>query len=247
MSAPAGDRMMTTRPRLTWARLDGMDWPAPQQEFTQYNTRVRETLWLEVYSGGGVELYCRARFTGAEAAVQMTNDVEMQLEHVYPADSIADHFGYTNRSCRTPTPGVAAADTDAGLCKAAAADLYNLFPAYAPMNQSRSNLAYAELDGEGTTNPNYSDICDDFERGRIDEETYVEPADSARGDIARAILYMHYVYGLPFEYVIADQELLLRWANDDPPDQQELRREQRIRRHQTESWNPLVAPRDVAS
>ena len=69
----------------------------------------------------------------------------------------------------------------------------------------------------------------------------------ARGDIARAILYMHYVYGLPFDRVIDDRNRLLDWANSDPVDEEELRLEENIRALQPGSHNPLVAPAGAQS
>lgn len=244
-SAPHGAARATVR--VTWADVDAMEFPEPQTAFARYGAPVRRALWQNIYRDGGVELYCRERFTGAEASTLMLNGLELELEHVYPADSIAEAFHYTNRSCNHPIDGESPTARDERLCRAAAGDLFNLFAAYGPINGSRGNLAYAELEGQGTNNPNYADVCPDFERGRIGDTTYVEPDNRARGDIARALIYMHEVYDLPYARVIRDRDLLLAWANDDPVDGNERRREQRIRALQPGSWNPLIAPHGAAS
>lgn len=225
--------------RLTWARLDRLNWPEPQDVRLGYSDDVRDALW-GLYSSGGTELYCRYEFfeeeADARAIAYESRRILITWEHVYPADSIADGLGFEDRDCQEPRNE----EAEAEVCRGAIADLYNLFPAFGPINSSRSNHAFSELPGEGTNSDNFP-YCADFERTYGASPTYVEPTELARGDIARAILYMHYVYGLPFDRVIDDRNRLLDWANSDPVDEEELWREENIRALQPGSYNPLVA------
>jgi deoxyribonuclease-1 len=101
------------------------------------------------------------------------------------------------------------------------ADLQNLWPAFARVNSSRSRLRFGELAGEEARR--YREFCPDFERGR-GTKAVVEPHDEVKGDIARSLVYMHFVYGLALEDAVADKGLLLSWMQADPPDAEEFRR-----------------------
>ena len=57
--------------------------------------------------------------------------------------------------------------------------------------------------------------------------------------VARSIVYMHFVYGLPLEDAVEDRNLLLTWMAQDPPDAEETRRNGLIARIQGTS-NPLL-------
>jgi len=148
---------------------------------------------------------------------------------------IAEKFGLAGRHC---VDSSGANDTERQLCVAAVADAHNLWPAFEQLNNSRGDDPYGELEGEGTTDDRWSSFCDDFER-QYEPDPVVEPTRAARGDIARSLLYMHFVYGLPLEPVVTDVDLLLRWHNEDPPDEMERERENRIEVMRG-SRNPLV-------
>ena len=63
--------------------------------------------------------------------------------------------------------------------------------------------------------------------------------DYKEGDVARSIVYMHFVYGLPLEDAVSDKQLLINWMAQDPPDDEELRRNAMIDRLQG-TGNPLL-------
>ena len=65
------------------------------------------------------------------------------------------------------------------------------------------------------------DSCD-FERA----SSLVEPRREARGNIARAIFYMHKEYELPVPEAM--KPLLLQWHKDDPVSEAERRRNKKI-------------------
>jgi len=193
-----------------------------------------------MYGDGGVELYCREQFTAADARARRLNEKRLTLEHAYPAIVAARFFGFADRDCEEP----ALDRSNADMCLAATSDLHNLWPAYGPLNSSHGDSAYGDLPGEQYRR--FTEYCPDFERGTGDAPDLVDPTDAARGDLARAILYMHYVYGLPFDEVIDDPEHLLDWANSDPVDSTELRRENEIEQSQPGTRSPLIAGRGVS-
>lgn len=234
-TAPVEADALGDRGRLTWARLERMDWPEPQTTYHGYGATVRNAAWREVYGDGGVELYCRDQFTAANAQSRHLHDRRLTLEHAYPAIVAARYFGFADRDCEQRAVDL----VDADMCLAATSDLHNLWPAYGPLNSSHGDSPYGELPGEEYRR--FIEYCPDFERGTDDAPDLVDPTDAARGDLARAILYMHYVYKLPFDEVIDDPEHLLAWANADPVDAAEIRRENEIEESQPGSRSPLIA------
>lgn len=228
-------------PALTWASLARLHWPARQHQFAGYGRPVRDALWQRVYSDGGIELYCRAPFDGTDARARRLNGEQLQLEHVFPADLIAEQFGYDDRNCERPLR----AQPDLAGCRAATGDMENLLAAYGRINASRGNHPYGELtEIEGTNNLNYAELCPDFERASVDGRIFIEPDDEAQGDIARSLIYMHFVYGLDLSVVIDEPNRLLEWAIADPVTETERRRERHVRQAQPGSWNPLVLAPD---
>ena len=100
------------------------------------------------------------------------------------------------------------------------ADMHNLYPALADINYLRGSMSYAILDGEEHVQRG----CD-FE---IDKRKYrAEPRPQVRGDIARAMLYMADTY--PELKLFRNQRQLLdKWHRNDPPSDEERRRNQVI-------------------
>ena len=94
-------------------------------------------------------------------------------------------------------------------------DLHNLFPAIGVLNEARADHGIGLVAGE----PRRWGRCDfEVAAGRV------EPREGARGDIARAYLYMNAAYP---EVKVMDAslgELLLQWHRSDPPDAWERRR-----------------------
>jgi deoxyribonuclease-1 len=133
------------------------------------------------------------------------------------ASWMGDHLGCGNRiQCRRhATQGVRFNHMEA--------DLHNLFPAMTGLNRTRSNNTFGIVPGEAR----FLLICD-FESDSANDVT--EPRPGARGDIARAIFYMHQEYALPIEPNLL--ALLQQWNNDDPPGTYEIWRNDTINRLQ---------------
>jgi len=206
----------------SWDTLADLPWPqGGQQTYATYDD-ARRIFWRKLYPNGGTELYCALPFDGARKnAVKQA----LSVEHVYPADSIAEtEPGCTNRSC--PAKRV----------QHAMADLQNLWPAFQRVNSSRSNLRYGEIAGEDARR--FTEFCPDFER-TDGKKAKVEPRDEVKGDLARTIVYMHFVYGLALENAVNDKDLLIAWMQADPPDAEEMRRNALIDQLQG-TPNPLL-------
>ena len=79
----------------------------------------------------------------------------------------------------------------------------------------------------------------DFEIGiaASDGKTIIEPRPKARGEIARAIFYMHQEYGLPVKPALG--QLLKQWNQDDPQSWDEKRRNKKIKELQG-TKNPFI-------
>ncbi len=95
-------------------------------------------------------------------------------------------------------------------------DLHNLAPSVGQVNAQRSNDRYGLIAGE-----NLPLTCDvEFAPGMT------EPAPSVRGDVARAWLYMYSQHDLDLQP--GELGMFLRWSQQDPPEQDELNRNDRV-------------------
>jgi len=205
----------------SWDALADLPWPQGGQTTFKTYDDARPVFWRKLYPQGGTELYCGVAFDRRHKAGKLA----MSVEHVFPADAIAEtEPTCKDRSCAAPR------------VQRAMADLQNLWPALGRVNSSRSNLRYGEIPGEDARR--YPEFCPDFER-TAGAKAKVEPRDDVKGDIARSLVYMHFVYGLPLENAVSDKDLLLTWMKADPPDAEELRRNALIDQLQG-TPNPLL-------
>lgn len=171
------------------------------------------TFWAELYPDGGQDLYCGASFA--------RYDRKVNIEHVFPMAWVAKalHCGQ-RQQCRDSSPRFNRIESD----------MHNLYPALRQWNQARGAMAYGEIPGEHWVAPG----CD----LEIDEQhRRVEPRPAVRGNIARAMFYMESSYGL--ELYPRQRALLLQWNREDPPDEQERRRNDRIEQLQGRR-NPFI-------
>ena len=185
---------------------------ADQTQISNYNA-ARPIFWNQLYSGGGFTLYCAQPFS---------RKLGLEIEHVYPAGWMVQHLGCSSRrACQQNVPRFNRME----------ADLHNLFPSRSGTNRARSNRSFGEVANEprefGTT-------CD-FEVDTVND--IAEPPLDARGDVARAIFYMHQEYGLPIQAGLLS--ILKVWNQEDPPGAEERRRNDAIERLQ-DTRNPFI-------
>ncbi|MGD2081386.1 MAG: endonuclease [Chromatiales bacterium] len=177
----------------------------------RYNHALRQ-LWSEVYAGGGETLYCAAPFGRDKGSA-------VNAEHVFPMSWAANELPCgSRRRCRLSSPRFNRMERD----------LHNVYPALARINRARGASAFGEVAGEERRFGN----CD-FEVA----DRRVEPRPEVRGNIARAIFYMAWRYGVPV--YPRHGRLLLRWHGEDPPDAEERMRNEDIARLQG-GRNPFI-------
>ena len=190
---------------------------ADQNKVRNYNT-ARQLVWGRLYTDGGFTFYCGEPFE---------DKTGLNVEHAYPASWMVAFLGCGSRKeCRKTSERFNRME----------ADLHNLFPVRADIKQARSNFRFAMIKDElrefGECN---------FERDM--DSHVVEPRPVTRGNIARAIFYMHKEYGLPIDS--RDVDLLKQWNRDDPPNYNEMRRNNVIEELQGTRNRFIDHPRQV--
>lgn len=175
---------------------------AEQNIINDYHDARDNYFYDKLYIGVvGESLYC-----GESRPISVGNG--RSLEHVMPADWMAEHFGCPNRN-----------ECDNQTYKHAEGDLHNLWIAVRSINSSRSDNLFGEIDGERRF-----DYCPKFER-TYGSDVLVEPRDSVKGNIARSLFYMHDEY----RFDLKGMKLMLkRWNRLDPPAEHEHWRNERI-------------------
>lgn len=167
--------------------------------------QVRDHLfWDELYGAGGTSLYCAKAFTGEGGGGLLS------ISPIYSSKQLKSALRcITDRQCSIMSPRYAYM----------AADLHNLYPALTRAEQVRRNAQFGLLDASEEST--LADIgCDLKSRLKV-----LEPRDAAKGNIARAIFYMHIEYGLP---IGGDARMYKQWHRMDPPDGEENARNEKI-------------------
>jgi deoxyribonuclease-1 len=169
--------------------------------------------WRTLYPDGGRGLYCGEPFA--------PHDRAYNIEHVFPMSWVIRELRCGDRDrCRRTSERFNRIESD----------MHNLYPARKELNQARGAYRYGEIAGERP----YRAGCD-FEldpRARV-----VEPRPEARGEIARAMLYMERQHGMPLYR--RTRALMERWHREDPPGPAERLRNDLIERVQG-NRNPYV-------
>ena len=143
---------------------------AEQTVINDYNDARDNYFYYQLYIGSvGESLYC-----GIQRPIFDHVGKNRRLEHVMPADWMAEHFGCPNRDCNNP------------IYKHAEGDLHNLWLAVKNINSSRSDHLFGETD-QGEARFSY---CPLFVRTYSPLPIIVEPRDSVKGNIARSLFYM---------------------------------------------------------
>ena len=171
---------------------------------------VTNTFWQQLYPTGGWTLLCGQEF---DATRRLPDGRAVAADHIYPLARMVRGSGCSDRAqCRVRL-GERFAHMES--------DLHNLYPEVQELIAYRNGREFGIVDGEEWR----FDDCDVEWR-----EGLLEPRPLARGNIARAILYMRAAYGL----AIGDSmlEMLKAWNREDPPSKQEQERNAAIEKLQ---------------
>lgn len=182
-----------------------------------YDYVVNNLFWGNLYAQGGWSLYCGYRF-GRD---RKTDDGKaVSVGHIYAVDWILEAVDCASR--------LECFDKDNRAFMEMEADMHNMYPVWHELVTLRNDRSFGMVEGEQWR---FSD-CDFEWRLNV-----AEPREIARGNVARAIFYMHTTYELPI-----DPERLTtlkEWHRQDPPSRQEEYRNDRIEELQ-ERRNPYI-------
>jgi len=200
--------------------------------------RAKKILEREVYYDHRVTVYCGYEYDedkriclpdGFTTSAHQKRALKVEWEHAVPAEN----FGRAFVEWREGDPvcvdnrgkafkGRKCAEKANERYRYMQADMYNLFPAVGAVNAVRSNKQYSELPGV----PSAFGTC----AAKVDGKRF-EPPQQAKGELARAALYMDQEYP---EYRLSRQQkrLFEAWSKQDPVDEWECIRTRRIERIQ---------------
>lgn len=160
--------------------------------------QAETAFWNQLYPTGGTSLYCNEAFQKKSMAID--------IDHVYSLKQLADHLKCPNLHACDDNPEF----------QRMAADLHNQYPALKKIIRSRRETLFGTVPGDQYSFP-------ECQYKTSYQES--EPRDSAKGNIARAILYMHVEYGLP---IPGRPDVFRQWNETDPVDDDERARNNRI-------------------
>ena len=153
---------------------------------------LKKHFWGNLYKEGGTTFYCKKPFT--------KKNVLVTDSHIYSTGWTRDFLTCgTPRQCRN----------DSDQYRQITSDLHNIMPADSRFELKRKNARFGEL----------GDEVEAGDCGFRRSFQLLQPPEEIKGDIARAILYMHDAYGLPIMGSIDD---LKRWNQIDPPSEEEI-------------------------
>jgi len=170
---------------------------------------VKQRMLTRVYDQGGETLFCRETFQSGE---------DIKLNRIYSQKQLLDHFDCVSRGqCARRKP-----------FRAAMSDPHNIFPVKSRAELDRRDTRFGDLPDDIKV---ASEACP-YQRSF---QTF-EPPEYARGEVARAMLYMHVIHDLP---LVGSLEMYQRWNREDPPDEDERVRNDAIKA-MTGQGNPFI-------
>lgn len=161
-----------------------------------------QLFWSQLYGQGGSTLYCGKEFTEESG--------QLKASAIYSSKQLKSALRcVTDRQCGIMNPRYVYM----------ASDLHNLYPALTRVELVRRNAQFGDLDDSVPSK--FDDIgCDMKTSFQL-----VEPRDEAKGNVARAIFYMHVEYNLP---IVGQVQMYKKWHQMDPPDAEEKARNDKI-------------------
>jgi len=184
-----------------------------------------------VYSGHQVELDPNEDPT--VSAYQNGNANGINTEHTYPKSM-----------------GAASGNAEA--------DMHHLYPTRTAVNSARGNDPFAEIPDDQTSNWYYlnqnqsSTPTSDIELWSEDRKNGFEPKEAHKGNTARAMFYFYTMYrgeATQANPNFFDQQVntLCDWHWQDPVDENEWNRNQRIATYQSDKENPFILDCSLAA
>jgi deoxyribonuclease-1 len=158
--------------------------------------------WSQLYPTGGSTLYCAKDFSESHQS--------LIASPVYSNKQIKTALRCTSdQQCSESNPQYLYMQSD----------LHNLYPELNRVELARRGTQFGAL-GNDSKSPLDDINCDLKASYQI-----IEPRDEAKGNVARAIFYMHSEYGLP---IFGQINMLKQWHKMDPPDAAERARNEKI-------------------
>ncbi|MGB1298177.1 MAG: endonuclease [Psychrobium sp.] len=222
--------------------------PVNQNHTIESFSKAKKLLLQKVYHDHRTTLYCGASFS-LKKAIENYNGYSgtkykkrakrIEWEHVVPAQNFGQSFTawrLGDKECINNKgkvyKGRRCANKSSKEYRLMQADLYNLFPAIGSVNAYRSNFNFVMMPSEKSD----FGACD----MRI-ENKKAQPPKRARGQIARAYLYMEDAYK-QFKMSAAQRKLMIAWDKQFPVSTWECERNKRIEKLQ-KSHNRILDKR----
>jgi endonuclease I len=161
------------------------------------------------------DVYCNEVFTEHDRVGRgrIPSHTKINTEHTWPQSK------FTGRFSRGMQKG----------------DLHHLFPTNSRANSIRSSYNFGDVDGGEIDGCRSSAIGISIDRRS--HLQYFEPADEAKGNVARAVFYFSVRYQLQIPE--SEEAALRRWHNQDPVDREEEKRNDGIYEIQN-NRNPFI-------
>jgi serine protease len=119
-------------------------------------------------------------------------------------------------------------------------DNHHIFADDWKTNNERGNLRFGDVANiEGNRVKDSSNLGTDNFKGSLGGETFFEPTDVAKGEVARATLYLNTLYGYALNGNFQTDELAVLWALQFPPTNRDMQRNNRVYTNQ-KNRNPYV-------
>lgn len=173
-----------------------------QSQLGNVKQAIDQVFWQDLYGNGGTTLYCGQPFTRPSG--------NLTASPIYSSKQLKSAMRcVTDRQCTIMNPRYAYI----------VSDLHNYYPALTRVELVRRNSQFSEQVEEAPSK--FSDIGCDLKASF----QLLNPRDEAKGNIARALFYMHVEYDLP---IVGLVPMYKAWHRMDPPDAEEKARNDKI-------------------
>lgn len=167
---------------------------------------VTVSFWERLYPAGGYTLMCGQHF---DLTRRIADGRNVTVDFLFPLGQMLKQLGCRDRAECRARHGARFARMEA--------DLHNMYPEAQELVTMRIGRRFGLVEGEEWR----FDDCDVEWRNGV-----LEPRELARGNIARAVLYMRATHGLDLDD--AQLEAMKAWHVADPPSKQEHERNDAI-------------------